>query len=804
MLRSRWLRCSLILLLMLLLLAAGGLLYARHWLAQQGVSQLDWQGLGIGAGGLRLQGLQLEQREPASGRHVRLQLHDLQLDWTLTLDQFQIQRLYNRQLSLQLLDAGQPSTDESSSLPALPDWLPLAIEMPAIDLRIPCPTGQCRIQAALQGQRPAGALLPASLDLQLQDGAHSASLQAKITGPLQQAQLSARLQLDQQPWLQLDGQMLSSGPPLQLHGRLQLPARQPVPWLTDWLRPWSAAAADALAQLPDDLQLDAGWQLALQQDEVGEWQLPQITLDLRASLPDYSLAAIRLRESELQLPVSGSWQAGNLQLAIDPGSRLRIGRLQQSTLDARDLQIDPSGSQLAFSAEGGLQAQSAGRLQLASLQQGTLQAGKLSADLGGFQLDGERWQFRPDKPVKLISLQQDALQLSDLELTFDQLQLQGSSDGLQASGAAELQIQRLRHPQLRRQGWTLRAAQPAGAPGQRLQLQLGNDVGLRWAGVLDLAADGSLSLKGGLPSMDLSRPGALSGTLRNWPSLLSVSAGVLELQTSARRSAAGRLQAEVDLRLQSVSGVYDRSELTGINARLRASLDGERIKASIPQFDIVEINPGIPVGPVQMEGDYSARLNAPLKGKLRVGQLEAKLLGGSVRMIPDSIDFSDLPQQFAAAAYGLDIREMLRLYPAEGLNGSGLLDGYLPVILTRKGVVIDNGHLTARAPGGVMQLRSPGIVSLGRSNPAMQLVVKALDDFRYSLLSSSLSLSAEGQMLLGLKLGGSNPALEDGRVVNLNINLEENLPALLTSVQLSGRVNDIISERLQQRLQPEP
>ena len=48
---------------------------------------------------------------------------------------------------------------------------------------------------------------------------------------------------------------------------------------------------------------------------------------------------------------------------------------------------------------------------------------------------------------------------------------------------------------------------------------------------------------------------------------------------------------------------------------------------------------------------------------------------------------------------------------------------------------------------------------------------------------------------------GSNPDLEKGRPVNLNVNLEEDIPALLTSLQLSDRVSETIRQRVQERMQ---
>lgn len=83
----------------------------------------------------------------------------------------------------------------------------------------------------------------------------------------------------------------------------------------------------------------------------------------------------------------------------------------------------------------------------------------------------------------------------------------------------------------------------------------------------------------------------------------------------------------------------------------------------------------------------------------------------------------------------------------------------------------------------------------------MKVVLDALNDFHYSVLASDVSYNNQGQLILTLNLQGSNPALEGGRAINLNINLEEDIPALITSLQLSSKISDKIKQRVQQRIQ---
>ena len=82
----------------------------------------------------------------------------------------------------------------------------------------------------------------------------------------------------------------------------------------------------------------------------------------------------------------------------------------------------------------------------------------------------------------------------------------------------------------------------------------------------------------------------------------------------------------------------------------------------------------------------------------------------------------------------------------------------------------------------------------------MKLVTDALEDFHYDVLSSSLDYDPSGTLRLGMRLQGQNPAIEQGRPIHFNINLEEDIPTLLASLQLTDKVSYIIQQRIQQRM----
>jgi len=237
-----------------------------------------------------------------------------------------------------------------------------------------------------------------------------------------------------------------------------------------------------------------------------------------------------------------------------------------------------------------------------------------------------------------------------------------------------------------------------------------------------------------------------------------------------------------------------------VDTLLQFQLARQRFELYVQQLKIQQANPGLPIGPLETRIRYAAPLASAGKGQLEVNLARTALMGGQVTLTPGQWNLAAGNQLFPIHIRGLELQQLFALYPAEGLAGSGTLDGDLPVRLGQNGIEIEQGHVAARQPGGHLQFSSERIKALGRSNPAMQLVTQSLEDFRFTTLNSAVDYDQHGTLTLGMRLEGQNPAIENGRPIHFNINLEEDIPNLLASLQLTDRVNDIITRRVQQRM----
>jgi hypothetical protein len=132
---------------------------------------------------------------------------------------------------------------------------------------------------------------------------------------------------------------------------------------------------------------------------------------------------------------------------------------------------------------------------------------------------------------------------------------------------------------------------------------------------------------------------------------------------------------------------------------------------------------------------------------------------------------------FVLTGKDIDLAQLLALYPSPTIKGTGKLDISLPVDIKANGVQIR---------GGTLRSSQPGVLSYkAKDDPPGQLgfVMSVLGDYRYTTLEADLTLEQEGQLHIATRLSGSNPTVNKGQQVNVNLTIEENLPQLLKSIQ---------------------
>ena len=131
---------------------------------------------------------------------------------------------------------------------------------------------------------------------------------------------------------------------------------------------------------------------------------------------------------------------------------------------------------------------------------------------------------------------------------------------------------------------------------------------------------------------------------------------------------------------------------------------------------------------------------------------------------------------------GLDLAELLRILDIEGLSGSGRLSGRIPIAIEGETVTIANGRLAAEAPGTLRFESERARQVLAAAGESAELMLRALEDFRYDELSLTIDKPATAGARLTLVLLGHNPDVLDGYPFRFNINLEGDTDRLVAAL----------------------
>lgn len=556
-----------------------------------------------------------------------------------------------------------------------------------------------------------------------------------------------------------------------------------------------------VVSLADDLAKTSSkemFTLALQEAKLS-FQQPNASLKMAQGQPN-----IRLKNLKAEIPFHAHFQ--NQTLSVQSTSALLKGDLNvtdqaSSTLIAELKQLNVRGTALKLNLLGLFQP-----VDLDSATHKTPVNWSLSSK-----------QLTINSQLNSPSLQAKNLQirLNDLQVSHPQPAAQGQSTTNSKTGSLKIKADyhltsdRLEHAQLLPQAWSASGSFSGGTNDLRFSGRLGNASDLvlhhksRWKNKV-LTVDASLEplfFLGGNP---------LKNSFPLWPEKLTLASGQMALQghltlnTLQLKEPLMAISATVNSELKQVSGLFRETAFSQISTSSVLTLDRSQFTFALPNLEMTRVNHGVIAGPVRMVANYQGTLSDPLRGVLKIDTLNAGIFNGQAWLDPQTFDLSS-PFKTQINLSSVEIEELLIQHPTSDLKGRGLMDGTLPLdvdlSVTPPSFLLHQGLLSSQSTGGLLQYQPANKSALGKTNQGMQLVLDVLDDFHYTVLESRVSVGADKKLILGLTLKGQNPNLEKGRAVNLNINLEEDLPSLITSMQISNQVSETIKRRVQERFQ---
>ena len=158
--------------------------------------------------------------------------------------------------------------------------------------------------------------------------------------------------------------------------------------------------------------------------------------------------------------------------------------------------------------------------------------------------------------------------------------------------------------------------------------------------------------------------------------------------------------------LEQLSGQYESIAVNGLTTTLNLHTAGaDTLTMPAPaRVTIAAIQAGVEVTDLSLDLQLGWTLPATLEW-VALRNMSAAVLGGQVTSAGVRLDVAHPDQTLPVKVEQLDLQQLLHLEQQKGIEGTGVLDGVIPVILTPTGVQVHDGILEARPPGGVLRYR---------------------------------------------------------------------------------------------------
>lgn len=324
--------------------------------------------------------------------------------------------------------------------------------------------------------------------------------------------------------------------------------------------------------------------------------------------------------------------------------------------------------------------------------------------------------------------------------------------------------------------------------------------------------DGRASGAGGVPAVAIVGRQSLTGA----PGAVTLSLAPLHLGANAMQPgtvlpALARLSAKAGVVSGSTSLAWDAA---GAHGTARIAFDGVSIE---------DADSGIQIDGLEGSIDFDSLTPpaTPLGQHLRIARLDSGVVLDKIslgfQLLPDRTGQPVVAIESFAAGFaggtlsardatvgasgdvrltlavgGVDLGPLLGEVGAEGIGGTGVLDGTIPVQIADGRIAVEHARLATRAPGR-LSIRSAAVRdALAGAGKDVALMLSALEDFHYDRLTLTLEKPAGAVARLRIETLGRNPAVEAGRPFAINLNLETDLDriaaGLADALRLPGRI----------------
>ncbi|MCF4164772.1 YdbH domain-containing protein [Zavarzinia compransoris] len=242
----------------------------------------------------------------------------------------------------------------------------------------------------------------------------------------------------------------------------------------------------------------------------------------------------------------------------------------------------------------------------------------------------------------------------------------------------------------------------------------------------------------------------------------------------------GKLTSSLDLSLADVGFAMDVAAVSDLDMVLRITRPWPLATAARQRISATVASAG-----ESARVEFQGRVRDPTH--LGVDRLKIGVAGGSLTALSFEVDLATPAMAATVDVADVDLGEVTRILGVSGLGGSGTLAGRVPLTVRGDEVTIGASRLAAAGPGTIYYRPDDLPPQIAQAGEEMDLVMRALTDFRYQSLAIDFEKAAGGEGFVLLALSGANPSVMNNQPFNLNIRLESNFARLAELVLLGLR-----------------
>ncbi len=181
---------------------------------------------------------------------------------------------------------------------------------------------------------------------------------------------------------------------------------------------------------------------------------------------------------------------------------------------------------------------------------------------------------------------------------------------------------------------------------------------------------------------------------------------------------------------------------------------------------------------------------------LRIIDMSWDMAGGKITAAPYTLRTDNWDTDMTLQAENINLEELFKLAPMQGLSAQGRVSGKLPVSI-KDGVMTISGANLSSIENGLLKYDPENPPSfLQGENEQIKILRGALENYQFETLSLTLNGATNADQTITLQAMGNNPDLFDGRPVKLNLNLEGPLDNLIEFNLGALKIPDTIQKNL--------